>query len=141
MIDDKFHPEFSTSEGSYALEDPPVEPARNKVEVVPTPPSGPRKLIWIEPIRVAGISQYVTDMSQVQGNDVWLEREPENPYHAQAIAIYLVGQLNGIETKTKIGYVPRDLASMVFDYQLPVRGRIEWKGVGASGLVGMRILA
>lgn len=133
--------DVSMSEGGYAQEDPPVpEFVQPKPAPVPAPVApGPRKRIWIEPIRAAGISQYVTDMSQVLGDDVWLEREPENPYHAQAIAIYLVGQLNGVETKTKIGYVPRDLASMVFDYQLPVRGRIEWKATAPK--IGIKILA
>jgi len=122
--------DVSHSEGQYAQEDPPIVPWGSKPALQPETPKvevPKAQGIWFEPIRVAGITNYVTSIDEVVGDEVLLEREPNNAFHAQAIVVHLVTQLNGVETKRKLGYVPRDFATMVLDSQLPVRGRIEWK--------------
>jgi hypothetical protein len=102
---------------------------------VPSVPSTTKPHIWIEPIRVAGISFYVTDIDEIDGYEVELEREPNNPHHAKAIAIFLLGSTG----RKMIGHVPRDLADAVRDDQLPTKGVITYRTPQPK--VGLRILA
>lgn len=125
----------SMTEGSFAREPNPDTP---KPRVEASAPVSSRGL-WFEAVRVAGITNYVTNVDDVVGEEVILEREPNNPFHKQAIVVHVVEQLNGVETKRKIGYVPRDLASMILDHQLPARGRIEWRST--SPIIAIKIRA
>lgn len=83
-------------------------------------------MIWPAPIRVAGISFHLKDVSRVASDEVRLVREEVegDRAHGRAIAIYgwVTGPLGPI--LEKFGYVPRGLADMVPDAALPATGRI-----------------
>lgn len=121
------------SEGSYALES---EPDRVRDVVVKPKGLSTPVNIWLEPIRVAGISMRVKHVQDLDGNEVELVREPKNPEHARAIMVWLLG----VSGRKHIGYVPRELADMVKDEQLPTRGVIVWR-TEPSQKVGVRIQA
>jgi hypothetical protein len=80
-------------------------------------------MIWVMPIRVAGVTKHLLHLDNLLGDDVVLEREPNNPFHVRAIAIFAVKD----NQRQKLGYVPKELADMVRDSDLPARGLIVWK--------------
>lgn len=93
-------------------------------------------MIWLESVRVAGISMRVRNIQELDGDEVELVREPKNPVHARAIMVWLLGASG----RKHIGYVPKELADMVKDEQLPARGAIVWR-TDPSQKVGVRIQA
>ena len=79
--------------------------------------------IWVEPIRVVGLSYYIKDIAEVDGYEVELIREPLNPHDHLAIGVFVLGASG----RHQIGHVPRDLAAGVRDDQLPARGVIVFR--------------
>ena len=94
----------------------------------------PEASVWAYPIRVAGITFRVKDMSEIQSDNLWCEREPNNQHDPMAVAVHVLQD----GTRKHIGYVPREMAATISDSQLPCGGKIIWKGEGSH--IGIRIV-
>jgi len=86
-------------------------------------------MIWLIPIRLAGTTFHLKDVTQLISEDVVLVREPVPGIHDRAIAVYAV---RGDQWKQRLGYVPRGLADMVLDTQLPATGKVVWQALPAG---------
>jgi hypothetical protein len=86
-------------------------------------------VIWLQPIRVTGTTYHLKDVTQLISEDVVLVREPVPGIHDRAIAVYAV---RGDQWKQKVGYIPRGLADMVLDAQLPAEGKVVWQALPAG---------
>jgi hypothetical protein len=83
-------------------------------------------MIWTEPVKVVGTRYYLQGVDiDVLGDIVKLDRESDNSFHGQAIAVWGLNIASG--EQIKLGYVLKELADMVKNEQLPTTGRITWK--------------
>jgi hypothetical protein len=88
-----------------------------------------------EDLRVAGITNYVQEMDEIDGFLVELVREPDNPYDSHAIAIYLL-RPGG---RMKVGYVPRDITGTIPLDRLPLQAPIVERGTGKMRMLRVRV--
>ena len=80
--------------------------------------------VWEYPIRVAGISFRVKHMSEIDSDNIEVEREPDNKHDKFAIKVSTV-RPDG--SKFHIGYIPHDMAVRIKDDKLPATGKIIWR--------------
>ena len=82
--------------------------------------------LWEYPIRVAGISYYVSDMADIITDHVWCERISDHPFDSFAIAVYITNcGING-NSKRQIGFLPKEISKHILDDELPCRGKVVW---------------
>ena len=79
--------------------------------------------LWEYPLRVVGTSFRIKAITDLLSDDVEIERERSNPIDANAVAVYSVGQ----GKRLHIGYLPKEVGVLLYDRQLPAKGRVVWK--------------
>jgi hypothetical protein len=68
-------------------------------------------------VRLAGFKHYIRP-EDIVTDEVVCEREPDCPYDGEAIAVFMIVG----EQKTKIGYLPKQVAHQLVRHAFPQKG-------------------
>jgi len=91
-------------------------------------------LLYDHAIRVAGVSFHLKSNSRLISDDIYVERMKDNPVDPKAIGVWNVNKDNNLFVFC--GYLPKEMAQVIEDSQLPKWGKIIWR----DEELGIRIL-